>query len=73
MRTRLAKFMAANEITPLRLAVRAGVTAQHLGNLKAGRSDPKRPTMVALARSAGAILRRKVRVTELFDLGDGER
>jgi transcriptional regulator with XRE-family HTH domain len=73
MSTRLAEFMATNEITRLRLAVRAGVTVQHVGNLKAGRSDPKRPTMVALARSATAILRRKVRVTELFDLGDGER
>ena len=73
MSTRLAEFMTSNEITPLRLAVRAGVNVQHVGKLKAGLSDPKRPTMIALTRSASAILRRRVRVTELFDLGDGER
>ena len=71
--TRLAEFMVTNNISRMRLAVRAGVSVQHVGELKAGRSDPKRPTMVALARSARTLLRREVRVTELFDLGDGER
>jgi transcriptional regulator with XRE-family HTH domain len=72
MQTRLAEFMAANDISRIRLAVRAGISVQHVGELKAGRSDPRRPTMNALARSARSILRRRVRVTELFDLGDGE-
>lgn len=73
METRLRQFMDGNGISCVRLAVRAGITAQHLTRLREGTCDPVRPTMVTLAGAARAILRRPVRVTELFDLGDGER
>jgi transcriptional regulator with XRE-family HTH domain len=72
MQTRLAAFMKANGITIVRLAARSGVSANTVDHLRHGRNDPRRPTMVWLAGGASAILQRRVRVQELFDLGDDD-
>jgi len=70
--TRLHNFMTANRITGIRLAVRAGVSATHISRVRRGASEPTRGIMVAIAGAASDILRKKIPVSELFDLGDDE-
>jgi transcriptional regulator with XRE-family HTH domain len=70
METRLKAFMKQHGITILRLATMAELNENTVRTIRAGQTDPRRPTMVQMARGASAILRRKVSVTELFDLGD---
>jgi transcriptional regulator with XRE-family HTH domain len=65
--------MTAHGISGLRLATRAGVSPSFVSTIRRGLSEPTRRVMVSLAGAASCIVRRKVRVTELFDLGDGER
>jgi DNA-binding XRE family transcriptional regulator len=69
---RLGDFMREHGISDVRLATRAGITPQRLCNVRRDKSDPPLTTMRALAVAVSEIVRRKVRVTELFDLGDGE-
>jgi len=71
--TRFAAFLHQHGITCVRIAVRAGISPGYGSDLKQGKSEPTLGIMVALAGAASLLLRRKVRVTELFDLGDGER
>jgi DNA-binding XRE family transcriptional regulator len=71
--TRLADFMRDHKLTDVRLATRAGLTPAQLGSIGRDASDPKLPTMRAIARAASSIVGRKVRLTEIFDLGDGEQ
>jgi transcriptional regulator with XRE-family HTH domain len=70
---RLDKFMQENRLTNVRLATRAGIDSQRLSAFRRDKADPPLPIMRGLAAAVSVILRRKVRVTELFDLGDGER
>ena len=72
METRLKAFMTQHGITILRLATMAELNENTVRSTRAGTSDPRRPTMVQMARGASAILRRRVSVNELFDLGDDE-
>ena len=73
--TRLGQFLAAHGIKPNELADASGVSRQHLCRLRYGRSEPTRPVMIWLTIACRRLLgrRRRVRMTELFDLGDGER
>lgn len=72
METRLAQFMKATGITSERLATMAGVAVSTVEDVRRGRSDPKRPTIVWLTGAATRLLRRTVEARELFDLGDDE-
>ena len=71
---RFAEFMEANEaITIVDVAARAGVDVTFVSGLLNDSVDPPLPEMISITRAASAILGRPVRITELFDLGDGER
>jgi len=71
--TRLAAFLGATGIKPLRLAREAGVSRQHLYRLREGTMEPTRHMMIILATAARRILGRKVEVSELFDLESEQR
>ena len=68
--TRLATFMTQNGITDEQLAIQAGVATDTVRKIREGRTDPKRPTIVWLTGAASRLLRRSVKASELFDLGD---
>jgi transcriptional regulator with XRE-family HTH domain len=68
MTTRLQSFIAANEIKPAHLARASGVSRQHLLRLRRGVMDPRRITMVLLARGCSYLLGRWVSADELFDI-----
>jgi len=59
-------------ISPHRLAVFSGVSRQHIYRLRRGTSDTTLRVMTALAKAAELILRRKVHIREMFELGDEE-
>jgi predicted transcriptional regulator len=71
--TRLETFMRKHNLTDAHLATHAALTPRLLSAIRHGASDPRLPTMRNVARAASAVVGRKVRLTELFDLGDGER
>jgi len=66
----LESFIQANAIRTGKLAEWAGISRTHLLRLRLGRMEPRRPTMLALARAAGDWLGRHVKVSELFDIGE---
>ena len=76
--TRLESFIRDNDLKPNVIADVSGISRQHLLRLRFGRCEPTRPVMiwitVAVRRLLGEQRRgRRVRITELFDLGDDER
>jgi transcriptional regulator with XRE-family HTH domain len=73
--TRFGAFLRDNGISPQALADATGVSRQHVTRLRFGRAEPTRPVMIWLTVGCRRILggRRRVRLTQLFDLGDGER
>jgi hypothetical protein len=68
--TKLDAFLKANGVKPSLVARDAGVSRQHLYHLRIGAVDPTRHVMVALATACRRIMRRPVRVADLFDLGE---
>jgi len=68
--TRLQAFIEANEIKPARLAKKSGISRQHILRLRRGLMEPRRITMVLLARACSSLLERWVAVDELFDIAD---
>lgn len=72
---RLGRFLRDNDLKPNELADVTGISRQHLMRLRYGRCEPTRPLMIWLTIACRRLLggRRRVRVAELFDLGDGER
>jgi len=68
--TRLQRFITANKIKPSRLARISGVSRQHLLRLRRGVMDPRRVTMVLLARGCSHLLGRWVSLDELFDIAN---
>lgn len=70
---RLGVFLRDNEVKPNELADVTGISRQHLLSLRYGRKEPTRPLMIWLTIACRRMLKRRVRITELFDLGDGER
>ena len=73
-KTRFAEFMEANEeMRTVDIATRAHVDVTFVSGLLNDSVDPPLPEMIAITRAASAILGRPVRITELFDLGYGER
>ena len=73
--TRLELFIRTNDLRPNVIADVTGISRQHLLRLRFGHTEPTRPMMIWIAVACRRLLggRRRVRVTELFDLGDGER
>lgn len=69
-RTKLDAFLKANGIRPSLLIHGAGVSRQHVYRLRNGSTEPTRHMMIMLATAAGRILRRKVEVSEMFDLDE---
>jgi hypothetical protein len=68
--TKLASFMTAHGLRVPLMADFASVSRRHLYNVQTGDADPTRHVMVEVARACSILLRRKVRVAELFDLDD---
>jgi hypothetical protein len=70
---RLGVFLRDNKVKPNELADVTGISRQHLLSLRYGRKEPTRPLMIWLTIACRRMLKRRVRITQLFDLGDGER
>jgi transcriptional regulator with XRE-family HTH domain len=70
---RLGVFLRDNDVKPNELADVTGISRQHVLRLRYGQSEPTRPLMIWLTIACRRMLNRRVRITELFDLGDGER
>ena len=72
--SRLGKFIANHDIKPNELADVTGISRQHLLRLRYGTCEPTRPLMIWLTIGCRRLLgRKRVRITQLFDLGDGRR
>jgi transcriptional regulator with XRE-family HTH domain len=73
--SRLGRFIRDNELIPNEVADVTGISRQHLLRLRKGEAEPTRPLMIWITIACRRLLggRRRVRITELFDLGDGER
>lgn len=72
--TRFGKYLEDHKLKPNLVAEVAGVSRQHVYRLRLGQAEPTRPVMIWLTLACRQLLRRRaVRITELFDLGDGER
>ena len=70
---RLGTFLRENKVKPNELADVTGISRYHVLRLRYGVSEPTRPLMIWLTIACRRMLNRRVRITELFDLGDGER
>jgi DNA-binding phage protein len=71
--TRLESFIRARELKPAQIAREAGCSRKHLYRVRKGLTEPTRPVMRNIAHAVGSLLGRKVRVAQLFSLGDGDR
>lgn len=73
--SRFGEFLRVNKIRPLHVADATGVSREHITRLRFGEAEPTRPMMIYLTAACRGLLgrKRRVRITELFDLGDGER
>lgn len=68
--TRLGRFMRDRELGTEEVADLAGISRQHLYRLKVGDAEPTRPVMIWLTIAARRLSRTRVRMRDLFDLGD---
>jgi transcriptional regulator with XRE-family HTH domain len=73
--SRLGQFIRDNDLVPNEIADVTGISRQHLLRLRNGEAEPTRPLMIWVTIACRRLIggRRRVRITELFDLGDGER
>jgi hypothetical protein len=71
----LGRFLRDSGLKPNEVADVSGVSRQHLCRLRYGHAEPTRPMMIWLTIACRRLVsgRRRVRLSELFDLGDGER
>jgi hypothetical protein len=68
--TRLEAFLKGSGIKPAHLARECGYSRQHFLRLRLGRMEPTRRCIAAIVAACGRLTRRRVRATDLFDLGD---
>lgn len=68
--TRLAQFISDAGLQMNALADASEISRRHLYMLRGGECEPTRGVMVRIARACSVFVNRKVRVVELFDLGD---
>lgn len=66
--TRLEAFLKGHGVKPAHLARECGYSRQHL--LRLGRMEPTRRCIAAIVAACRRITGRRVRATDLFDLGD---
>ena len=71
---RLGRFMLENGLKPLQVADATGISRQHLDRLRFGTAEPTRPLMIWITVACRRLIRRRrrVRITELFDLGEDD-
>jgi transcriptional regulator with XRE-family HTH domain len=70
--TRLEKFITVWGVMPAVFARQAGVSRQHLYQLRKGLAEPTRATMCKLALAASAMRNERVFVTDMFELTESE-
>jgi len=71
--SRLGRYLRNNGLKPNQVADVTGISRQHLGRLRRGTSEPTRPKMIWITVACRRLLGgRRVRISELFDLGDEE-
>ncbi len=70
--TRLEKYITAWGVKHIAFARKAGVSRQHLFQLRKGLAEPTRATMCKLALAASAMQNRRVFVVEMFELTESE-
>lgn len=68
--TKLARFMKANKLKPLKLAREAGISRQQLSRIRAGTADLRIMTAMRIRDACGRLLTRTVSIDELFDASD---
>lgn len=66
--SKLDIFLDRHNLRPIDVARLAGCSRQHLLRLRAGTMEPTRPVMRALRLASRKLLRRRVRLEELFDV-----
>jgi predicted transcriptional regulator len=69
--TRIDRFRRANAIDHLQWALESGMTRSHFLRVRLGK-DIHLKSVVRVVKAASRILRRQVRASELYDLGDDE-
>jgi transcriptional regulator with XRE-family HTH domain len=68
--TRLERFLSTNHVRPADIARESGISRQSLLWLRRGQKEPRRYTMVRLARAFSTLLSRWVGAHELFEMAD---
>jgi len=68
--TKLARFMTANKLKPLKLAREAGISRQQLSRIREGTADLRMMTALRIRDACGRLLMRRVSIDELFDAND---
>jgi DNA-binding phage protein len=71
-RTRLDRFIKRHNIQPKTLAEEAGLARQHIYRLRCSQGNPTLTAMLIIRDACRRMTGLRVRVTDLFDLGDGE-
>lgn len=71
--TRFERFIQSHALKPAHVAREAGCSRKHLFRVRKGLAEPTRPVLRAITSAVGSLLGRKVRASELFTLGDGQR
>lgn len=68
--TKLGMFILVNRLRPCDVTLEAGIARQYLGRLRYGEAEATRPMMIQIAGACSRLLRRRVTVAEVFDLGE---
>jgi len=69
--TRLEAFRIANGIRPGELERESRVSRQFLLRVRLGQADPGRAKMLMIRDGCTRLLRRRIHLAEIFDLGEG--
>lgn len=67
--TRLEWFIRTRGLKPRHIAQEAGISRQHLLRLRKGKAQPTSETIAGVRRACARLLRKRVSVHDLFDIG----
>jgi len=67
--TRLEWFIRTRGLKPAHVAEEAGITRQQLLRLRKGKARPTSETIASVRRACARLLRKRVSVHDLFDIG----
>ena len=67
--TRLEWFIRTRGLKPRHLAREAGISRQHLYRLRQGQGQPTSATIASLRGACARLLRKRVSVHDLFEIG----